>query len=175
MEKRLLANLPADSTGTTLLLRLLHVWKAGNPTTPHKFFAFSTLWVDEMGQRIEGSTPRHQAEVVAAKISPGKVYNITNFGVGSPRKTHRATESTHMLILTVTTEFEEATEEADFVLQAFGFVEFEDLSDRGPTSGFLAGSSSTLWPLSTNGQFLAMSLNYICWFMFVSRYHLSSS
>ncbi|CAN1172161.1 Replication protein A 70 kDa DNA-binding subunit B, partial [Linum perenne] len=126
MEKRLLANLPADSTGTTLLLRLLHVWKAGNPTTPHKFFAFSTLWVDEM------------AEVVAAKISPGKLYNITNFGVGSPRKTLRATESTHMLILTVTTEFEEATEEADFVLQAFGFVEFEDLSDRGPTSGFLA-------------------------------------
>ncbi|CAN0900139.1 hypothetical protein LINGRAHAP2_LOCUS20669 [Linum grandiflorum] len=44
----LLSNLGDDAKDVTLRLGLLNCWKAGNPVMPDSFFAYSTLWTDQL-------------------------------------------------------------------------------------------------------------------------------
>ncbi|CAN1133375.1 hypothetical protein LINPERHAP2_LOCUS7617, partial [Linum perenne] len=68
MTQILLSQLTDESKDVTLRLRLLHCWKAASPVMPEAFFAYSLLWVDGMGARIEGTALPVHAEHLEARL-----------------------------------------------------------------------------------------------------------
>ncbi|CAN0871845.1 hypothetical protein LINGRAHAP2_LOCUS9957 [Linum grandiflorum] len=127
----LLSNLGDDAKDVTLRLRLLNCWKAGNPVMPDSFFAYSTLWTDQMGARIEGTSAPVHADFLASQLQTHKVYDVAGFLLTYPRRSHRTTSYPRYIQLTPVTTFEEVLDPgAEFVHDSFDFVPFDQLSSR---------------------------------------------
>ncbi|CAN1254537.1 Replication protein A 70 kDa DNA-binding subunit B [Linum perenne] len=127
----LLSNLGDDAKDVTLRLRLLNCWKAGNPTTPDSFFAYSTLWMDQTGARIEGTAAPVHADSLASQLQLRRVYDVAGFSLTYPRRSHRATSYPRYIQLTPTTAFVEVSDPGDtFVQDSFDFVPFDQLVSR---------------------------------------------
>ncbi|CAN1181808.1 hypothetical protein LINPERHAP2_LOCUS35625, partial [Linum perenne] len=136
----LLSQLAEDAKDVTLRLRLLHCWRAGSPVMPEAFFAYSTLWADETGARIEGTALPVHVEYLEARLRPKVVYDLTSFSMTFPRRSHRATSNNRYLQLTSTSNFEEVGDPGEgFPLDSFEFVPFGQLSPRVSPFPFLTG------------------------------------
>ncbi|CAN1185189.1 hypothetical protein LINPERHAP2_LOCUS37407 [Linum perenne] len=139
-----LSSLGNDAKGVTLRLRLLNCWKAGNPTRPDSFFAYSTLWTDQMvlvflfSLWVPGSRPVH-ADSIASQLQIQKVYDVASFSLAYPRRSHRAASYPRYLQLTPATTFMEVLEPgAEFVQDSFEFVPFDQLMSRLPPFAYLS-------------------------------------
>ncbi|CAN1217755.1 Replication protein A 70 kDa DNA-binding subunit C, partial [Linum perenne] len=134
-----LSSLGNDAKGVTLRLRLLNCWKAGNPTRPDSFFAYSTLWTDQMGSRVEGTASPVHADSIASQLQIQKVYDVAGFSLAYPRRSHRAASYPRYLQLTPATTFMEVLEPgAEFVQDSFEFVPFDQLMSRLPPFAYLS-------------------------------------
>ncbi|CAN1187183.1 Replication protein A 70 kDa DNA-binding subunit B, partial [Linum perenne] len=134
-----LSSLGNDAKGVTLRLRLLNCWKAGNPTRPDSFFAYSTLWTDQMGSRVEGTASPVHADSIASQLQLQKVYDVAGFSLAYPRRSHRAASYPRYLQLTPATTFMEVLEPgAEFVQDSFEFVPFDQLMSRLPPFAYLS-------------------------------------
>ncbi|CAN1254093.1 ATP-dependent DNA helicase PIF1 [Linum perenne] len=131
MSQILLSQLAEDAKDVTLRLRLLHCWRAGSPVMPEAFFAYSTLWADETGARIEGTALPLHVEYLEARLRPKVVYDLTSFSMTFPRRSHRATSNNRYLQFTSTSNFEEVGDPGEgFPLDSFEFVPLGQLSPR---------------------------------------------
>ncbi|CAN1743575.1 ATP-dependent DNA helicase PIF1 [Linum perenne] len=149
MSQILLSQLAEDAKDVTLRLRLLHCWRAGSPVMPEAFFAYSTLWADETGARIEGTALPLHVEYLEARLRPKVVYDLTSFSMTFPRRSHRATSNNRYLQFTSTSNFEEVGDPGEgFPLDSFEFVPLGQLSPRVSPFPFLTDVVGHLVALS---------------------------
>ncbi|CAN0899112.1 hypothetical protein LINGRAHAP2_LOCUS20075 [Linum grandiflorum] len=135
----LLSNLGDDAKDVTLRLRLLHCWNTGNPTISDSFFAYSTLWTDQTGARIEGTSTPVLADSLASQLQIQKIYDVAGFSLTYPRRSHRTTSHPCYIQLTPTKTFEEVLDSGSaFARDSFDFVPFGKLPSRLPPFAYLS-------------------------------------
>ncbi|CAN0925734.1 hypothetical protein LINGRAHAP2_LOCUS34926 [Linum grandiflorum] len=135
-----LRTLPRDRLDGVLCLHLPNAWNVGNPATPDQYFAFGTIWVDEEGATVEGTSQRAHADVLRSRLSIGSIYRISKFGFQLPRRSYRCSTFERMLSLSLTMLFQLVTDpQPNFIVEAFEFVRFADLFSRVYPCAYLTG------------------------------------
>ncbi|CAN0846026.1 hypothetical protein LINGRAHAP2_LOCUS4255 [Linum grandiflorum] len=103
------------------------------------FFAYSTLWTDQTGARIEGTSAPVLADSLASQLQIQKIYDVAGFSLTYPRRSHRTTSYPHYIQLTPMATFEEVLDPGTaFVRDSFDFVPFGQLPSRLPPFSYLS-------------------------------------
>ncbi|CAI0396895.1 unnamed protein product, partial [Linum tenue] len=134
----LLSKLGWTDKGPVLKLRLLHTWKAGNPSRPDGFYEHSTLWTDELGVLIQAAAPKHLSDQLNEALTVGRIYFVSLFTQREAKPRWSSCSNDRILGFTSKTAFVCSTEDdSNFCLDSFEFREFEALDGVAGQSALL--------------------------------------
>ncbi|XP_065872856.1 replication protein A 70 kDa DNA-binding subunit B-like isoform X2 [Euphorbia lathyris] len=130
-----LKDINKDSKQICIKVRVARSWDFINPHNPNQIFSFDQLFIDEMGDTLQGTVPKQFASQIWDLLQEGSIYHISGFTIIPAQSNYKISKHPFRIRLPPNV-FVKKLEESDSHIpyDNFNFLDFNSIKMR---SGFV--------------------------------------